>query len=113
MYVSLYSLACTHMHAHARAARKTHPSHMLTSLLPQNGETPIDIALNADNDEVKTAFAEHAIITDDNKNELLLACARIGLVPLLRALLQAGANAAHVNKVRVRTPSSKKLAKCL
>ena len=86
---------------------------MLTSLLPQNGETPIDIALNADNDEVKTAFAEHITITDDNKNELLLACARIGLVPLLRALLQAGANAAHAKKVRVRTPNSKKLAKCL
>ena len=86
---------------------------MLTSLLPQNGETPIDIALNADNDEVKTAFAEHAIITDDNKNELLLAFVRFGLVPRLRALLQAGANAAHINKVRVRTPNSKKLAKCL
>ena len=62
---------------------------------------------------MKTLFAEHAIITDDNKNELLLACARIGLVPRLREVLQAGANAAHANKVRVRTPSSKKLAKCL
>ena len=102
--------ACTHVHAHARAARKTHPSHMLTSLLPQYGKTPLDYAKN---DEVKTAFAEHTIITDDNKNELLLACARIGLVPRLRALLQAGANAAHANKVRVRTPNSKKLAKCL
>ena len=83
---------------------------MLTSLLPQYGKTPLDYAKN---DEVKTAFVEHTIITDDNKNELLLACARIGLVPLLRAVLQAGANAAHINKVRVRTPSSKKLAKCL
>ena len=48
------------MHAHARTctpARKTHPSHMLTSLLPQNGVTPLDLA---GNDEVKTAFAEHA-----------------------------------------------------
>ena len=44
------------MHAHARAARKTHPSHMLTSLLPQYGKTPLDYAKN---DEVKTAFAEH------------------------------------------------------
>ena len=83
---------------------------MLTSLLPQDGKTPLECA---DNDEVKTAFAEHTTITDDNKNELLIACARIGLVPRLRALLQAGANAAYTNKVRVRTPSSKKLAKCL
>jgi len=30
---------------------------MLTSLLPQNGETPLKCASN---DEVKTAFAEHA-----------------------------------------------------
>ena len=48
------------MHAHSRTctpARKTHPSHMLTSLLPQNGKTPLDLA---NNDEVKTAFAEHA-----------------------------------------------------
>ena len=62
---------------------------------------------------VNICIYEYIIITDDNKNELLLACARIGLVPLLRALLQAGANAAHANKVRVRTPNSKKLAKCL
>ena len=86
---------------------------MLTSLLPQDGKMPLELALNGDNDEVKTAFAEHTIITDDNKNELLIAYARIGLVPRLRALLQAGANAAHANKARVRTPSSKKLAKCL
>ena len=82
---------------------------MLTSLLPQYGKTPLD---HADNDKVKTAFAEHAIITDDNKNELLRAFARFGLVPRLREVLQAGANAAHT-KVRLRTPSSKKLAKCL
>ena len=102
--------ACTHMHAHARAARKTHPSHMLTSLLPQYGKTPLD---HAKNEEMLKVFVEHTTITDDNKNELLLACARFGLAPRLRALLQAGANAAYTNKVRVRTPSSKKLAKCL
>ena len=83
---------------------------MLTSLLPQYGKPPLDYA---ENEEMLKVFVEHTIITDDNKNELLLACARIGLVPRLRALLQAGANAAHTNKVRVRTPSSKKLAKCL
>jgi hypothetical protein len=48
--------ACTHMHAWT-PARKTHPSHMLTSLLPQFGRQPLDLARN---DEVKTAFAEHA-----------------------------------------------------
>ena len=83
---------------------------MLTSLLPQDDNTPLECAGNK---EVGEAFAEHTIITDDNKNELLLVCACLGLVPRLRALLQAGANAAHINKVRVRTPSSKKLAKCL
>jgi len=62
-------------------------------------------------EEVARVLAEHTIITDDN--ELLLACAWFGLVPRLRALLQAGANAAYTNKVRVRTPSSKKLANCL
>ena len=45
------------MHAHARAARKTHPSHMLTSVLAQDGKPPFDLV---GNDEVKTAFAEHA-----------------------------------------------------
>ena len=82
---------------------------MLTSLLPQDDNTPLECA---GNQEVAEAFAEHTIITDDNKNELLLVCACLGLVPRLRALLQAGANAAH-NQVRVRTPNSKKLAKCL
>ena len=91
---------------------------MLTSLLPQYGETILqcafkDLALIRRGEEVARVLAEHTIITDDNKNELLLACACFGLVPRLRALLQAGANAAHANKVRVRTPNSKKLAKCL
>jgi hypothetical protein len=51
------------------------------------------------------AFAElveHTVITDDNKNALLLDCARLGLVSRLRAVLQAGANAAHADEVRVR-----------
>ena len=68
MFVNIYSLVqfvldllihvC--MHAHSRTwtpARKTHPSHMLTSLLPQFGRQPLDLARD---DEVKTAFAEHA-----------------------------------------------------
>jgi hypothetical protein len=68
MYVNIYRLAqfvldlhahgCMHAHAHTwTPTRKTHPSHMLTSLLPQDGKTPLELA---DNDEVKTAFAEHA-----------------------------------------------------
>ena len=52
-------------------------------------------------------------ITDENKDALLLRYASNGAAPLVRVVLQAGANAAHINKVRVRTPSSKKLAKCL
>jgi len=55
MYVNIYRLAQfildlhTHvcMHAHActcTPARKSHPSHMLTSLLPQNGETALWLA---------------------------------------------------------------------
>ena len=93
------------MHAHSRTctpARKTHPSHTLTSLLSQRGKTPLECT---ENEEVKTAFAEHFAqvnITDDNKNELLLVCARLGLASRLRAVLQAGANAAHADKVRVR-----------
>ena len=75
---------------------------MLTSLLPQDGETPLECT---ENDEVKTAFAEHFTqvnITDDNKNELLLVWALLGLASRLRAVLQAGAKAAHTDKVRVR-----------
>ena len=100
--ISSHMAACTHMHAHARAARKTHPSHMLTSLLPQDGITPLHLAST---DEVKAAFVEHrehAVITDDNKNALLLDCARFGLVSRLHAVLEAGANAAHADEVRVR-----------
>ena len=63
---------------------------------------PLDLA---GNDEVKAAFAEHverSDITEDNKNWLLLVCARLGLASRLRAVLQAGANAAHADQVRVR-----------
>ena len=52
------------------------------------------------NDEVKAAFlehAEHCDITDDNKNGLLLLCAFFGLASRVRAVLQAGANAAHTH----------------
>ena len=67
-------------------------------LLSQDGYTPLELAST---DEVKAAFAEHAehaVITDDNKNALLLDCARFGLASRLRTVLEAGANAAHTNK---------------
>jgi len=79
---------------------------MLTSLLSQDKETALDIAFNrqCDSEEVEEltrAFAEHTVITDDNKNALLLICASAGHGSKVRAVLQAGANAAHTDKVRV------------
>ena len=71
-------------------------------LLTQRGKTPLELAST---DEVKAVFAEfveHTAITDDNKNALLLDCARFGLASRLRAVLHAGANAAHADEVRVR-----------
>ena len=68
-------------------------------LLTQGGNTPFE---RASTDEVEAVFVEHAVITDDNKNALLLDCARFGLVSRLHAVLEAGANAAHADEVRVR-----------
>ena len=95
----LHARTCTHMHAHARTctpARKTHPSHTLTSLLAQVGKTPFDLVCDA---PTGAAFAEHTVITDDNKNALLLLCARFGIASRVPALLQAGANAVHPHQV--------------
>ena len=113
MYENMYPLVQfildlhTHvcMHAHPRTctpARKTHPARMLTFLFSQDGKTAIELASN---DKVKAAFAEHVEhcdITDDNKDTLLLLFARLGLASRVRAVLQAGANAAHTNQVSVR-----------
>ena len=113
MYENMYPLVQfildlhTHvcMHAHPRTctpARKTHPARMLTFLFSQDGKTAVE---HAGNDKVKAAFvehAEHSDITDDNKDTLLLLCARLGLASRVRAVLQAGANAGHINQVRVR-----------
>ena len=91
------------MRAREAGRRYTRPSDTLPMpLLTQRGKTPLELAST---DEVKAAFVEHrehAVITDDNKNALLLDCARFGLASRLRAVLQAGANAAHADKVRVR-----------
>ena len=98
--LDLHTHVC--MHAHPRTctpARKTHPARMLTFLFSQGGRTALDLTHNA---EVTAAFVEHTGITDENKDTLLLACARSGAASLLRAVLQAGANAAHADKVRVR-----------
>ena len=68
------------------------------ALPDEGGASPLDLA---DNDEVKAAFLEHlehSDITDDNKNMLLLLCARRGLPSRLREVLQAGANADHTDK---------------
>ena len=67
------------------------------ALTDANGKSPLELARN---DETMAAFAEHIVITDDNKNMLLLVCARLGLVSRLCTVLQAGANAAHTNEVR-------------
>ena len=113
MYENMYPLVQfildlhTHvcMHAHPRTctpARKAHPARMLTFLFSQDGKIAHELA----NDKVKAAFAkhaEHSDITDDSKDALLLLCARLGLASRVRAVLQAGANAAHTdNQVRVR-----------
>ena len=91
------------MRAREAGRRYIHPSDTLpTPLLTQRGETPLKLART---DEVKAVFAEHvehAVITDDNKNALLLDCARLGLASRLHAVLEAGANAAHADEVRVR-----------
>ena len=87
------------MRAREAGRRYTHPSDTLPMpLLTQRGKTPLELACT---DEVKAAFAEHTVITDDNKNALLLDCARFGLVSRVRAVLKAGANVAHADQVRV------------
>ena len=92
--------ACNHAFTNSRLdPRGYHPSDTLTTpLLTQRGKMALDLA---ENDEVKAAFAEHAehaAITDDNKNALLRLCARFGLASRLRAVLQAGADVAHADK---------------
>ena len=91
------------MRAREAGSRYTRPSDTLPMpLLSQNGQTPLELAST---DEVKAAFvehAEHAVITDDNKNALLLECARFGIMARVRAMLQAGADLANTDQVRVR-----------
>ena len=110
--------ACTRSHVHARLQACNHEeiqtgcarervgidTHTpLTPLLAQDGQTPLQLA---GNEEVKAAFADHLEyldfgIMDDDKNMLLLECARRGLASRVRAALQAGAEAAYTDKVRV------------
>jgi len=68
------------------------------TLTDEEGKTAVE---HAGNDKVKAAFvehAEHSDITDDNKDALLLLCACLGLASRVRAVLQAGANAGHINQ---------------
>ena len=89
------------MRAREAGRRYTRPSDTLpTPLLTQRGKTPLELART--DEAVFAELVEHTVITDDNKNALLLDCARFGLVSRLRAVLQAGANAAHADEVRVR-----------
>ena len=72
-------------------------------LTDKEGKTAVE---HAGNDKVKAAFvehAEHSDITDDNKDALLLLCACLGLASRVRAVLQAGANAGHINQIQ-QTP---------
>ena len=62
------------------------------------GRTAVDLATS---EEVKTAFTEHCEqvdITDENKDELMLLCARLGMVSRLLAVLQAGADLKRTDK---------------
>jgi ankyrin repeat protein len=52
-------------------------------------------------EDVKAAFAEnceHVEITDQNKNTLLMLCARLGIASRLAAVLQAGADSAYTDE---------------
>ena len=69
----------------------------------QDGNTALELTKDATTFEcLVAAGAKMPDITDENKNELLLRYAQNGASPLLRMVLQAGANAAHADKVRVR-----------
>ena len=107
IYASLCVYQCTYMYTHTCIYMNMYICihklyvDMLTSLLSQNDKTPPELS---DKEEVKTVFAEHfekVDITNENQNWLLLICARLGLVSRVRALLQAGAKAAHTDEVRV------------
>jgi ankyrin repeat protein len=56
---------------------------------------PVDLSRRGEVKAVLLEHFEHCVITDDNKNTLLLECARCGLASRLSAVLQAGASAAH------------------
>ena len=95
----MYTHTCTYMNMYICIHKLC--VDMLTSLLSQNDKTPPELS---DKEEVKTVFAQHfekVVITNENQNWLLLICARLGLVSRVRALLQAGAKAAHTDEVRV------------
>ena len=73
------------------------------ALTDRDGNTVLDLTKTAATFEcLRSAGAQMPDITDENKDALLLRYARNGAVPLLRAVLQAGATLAHTDQVRMR-----------
>ena len=73
------------------------------TLKDQNNQTPVDLAQTED---VKAAFVEHYAqveITDQNKNALMMLCARLGIASRLPAVLQAGADPAYTENADGKT----------
>ena len=68
----------------------------------QDGNTALELTKDAATFEcLRAAGAKMPDITDENKNALLLRYAEKGAAALVRVLLQAGANVAHTDGVRV------------
>jgi len=64
-----------------------------------DGNTALELAHDTGTFEcLRAAGAKMPDITDENKNALLLRSAENGVAPLVRAVLQAGADAAHTNQ---------------
>ena len=65
----------------------------------QDGNTALELTKDAATFEcLRAAGAKMPDITDENKNALLLHYAEEGAAPLVRVLLEAGANVAHTDE---------------
>ena len=68
------------------------------TLKDEDGRMSVDVPTSED---VKAAFVEHCEhfeITDQNKNALMMLCARLGIASRLPAVLQAGADPAYTDE---------------
>ena len=102
VFVCVYICVCVFVYIYIFAYINDIYEHMYINHM-QDGNTALELTKDATTFEcLVAAGAKMPDITDDNKNELLLRYARNGVSPLLRAVLQAGANAAHADEVRVR-----------